>query len=92
MEKGEMYSTMGPTFKEVSFDGEKLHIECSDVESIYVYYGSKGPARRHAPKGESINCVDIPIDKNCRYIRVSIADKYGKRADTRGFFRDELGL
>ena len=92
MEKGEMYSTMGPTFKEVSFDGEKLHIECSDVQSIYVYYGSKAPSRIHAPKGETVNCADITVDKNCKYIRVSIADKYGNRADTRGFFRDELGL
>ena len=23
---------------------------------------------------------------------ISIADQYGKHADTRGFFRDELGL
>ena len=43
MGQGEMYSSMGPTFKEVSMDGNKIHIECSPVKFIAVFTVSKKP-------------------------------------------------
>ena len=90
MEQGEMYSSMGPKFKEVSMTGNKIHIECSDVERIMVFTGSKAPKRKYASPGETINSADFEIDDRAKFVRVSIVDKYGKFADTRGFFRDEL--
>ncbi|MBP3304862.1 MAG: PHP domain-containing protein [Oscillospiraceae bacterium] len=92
MEKGEMYSTMGPIFKEVSFDGETVHIECSEVAAIHCHFGSKFPASVRAEKGEHLTRADLKVGKACRYVRISIRDEYGNYADTRGFFRDELGL
>ena len=92
METGEMYSSMGPRFNEVSFDGKTVHVECSDVRAIYVFCGSKSPRRALAPEGETINCADLVIDEPSRYIRVTIEDREGKKADTRAYFRDELGL
>ena len=90
MKSGEMYSSMGPTFKEVSVDGNKLHIECSEVTHAYVYFGSKTPRHLHAVPGESITSADFEIDERAKYVRVSICDKNGNRADTRGFFKEEL--
>ena len=90
METGEMYSSMGPLFKEVSMIGNKIHIECSDVERIMVFTGSKGPRRKFAPAGETINSADFEIDDRAKFVRVSIVDKFGRFADTRGYFRDEL--
>ena len=90
MEKGEMYSSMGPIFKEVSMTGNKIHIECSDVERIMVFTGSKAPKRKYAKPGETINSADFEIDDRAKFVRVSVVDRYGKFADTRGFFRDEL--
>lgn len=92
MEQGEMYCTMGPTFKEVSFDGEKIHVECSDVVSIVCQFGSKKPASAHAAAGETICSADLAVQPGALYVQVSIMDKHGNRADTRGYFRDELGL
>ena len=43
METGEMYSSMGPLFQEVSMQGNTLHVECSEVERIMVFTGSKTP-------------------------------------------------
>ncbi|MBR2472134.1 MAG: PHP domain-containing protein, partial [Clostridia bacterium] len=90
LEKGEMYSSMGPEFKEISMTGNKIHIECSDVERIMVFTGSKHPERKFASPGETINSADFEIDDRAKFVRVSVVDKYGKFADTRGFFRDEL--
>lgn len=92
MESGEMYSTMGPEIKEVYFDGVNIHIECSEVSKVLVYYGSKNPSKLYAKKGESITSADFAADPQLRYIRVSVIDKDGNRADTRGYFRNELGL
>lgn len=83
---------MGPLFKEVSIAGEKLHVECSEVAHIYLYNGGKRPGRIHAAPGEVLTGGDFEIDKDARYIRVSIQDAQGRWADTRGFFRDEIGF
>lgn len=90
MEEGEMYSSMGPRFTEVSMEGRKIHIECSPVKSIIVFTGSKRPYRTYAAAGETLTCADFEIDDRALYVRVSAADAYGSAADTRGFFRDEL--
>lgn len=90
MEMGEMYSSMGPLFKEISMTGNKIHIECTDVEQIMVFTGSKLPKRKYADVGGTINSADFEIDERAKFVRVSVVDKYGKFADTRGFFRDEL--
>ena len=92
MENGEMYASMGPLFKEVSIDGDKLHVECSEVAHIHLYNGGKKPGKVHAAPGESLTGADFVIDQRARYVRVSIRDAQGRWADTRGFFRDELGF
>ena len=58
----------------------------------YEYTGGKRPGRLHAAPGESLTCGDYEIDKDVRYIRVSIQDAQGRWADTHGFFRDEIGF
>lgn len=90
MEKGEMYSSMGPTFKEVSVNGNSIHIECSDVKRIMVFTGSKTPLIKVANEGETINSADFEVDNRAKYVRVSVADEKSRFADTRAFFRDEL--
>ena len=90
MEKGNMYSSMGPTFKEISMEGNRIHIECSEVSRIMVFTGNKFPKLLLAEPGTTVTCADFEIDKRAKFVRVSIADQYGRFADTRGFFRDEL--
>ena len=90
MEKGEMYSSMGPLFKEVYMEGNKLYVKCSGVERIMAFTGSKTPEISFAPAGETITSAELEIDDRAKYVRVSIVDEYKRFADTRGFFRDEL--
>lgn len=92
MERGEMYSSMGPLFKEISVEGNKIHIECSEVERIMVFYGGKKTGRKFADLGGTITSADFEIDSRARFVRVSVVDRYGRFADTRAFSMDELGL
>ena len=71
-------------------EGNRLHVECSEVDRITVLTGSKTPKRVFAPVGQTITCADFKVDERAQFVRVSIADRYGRFADTRGFFRDEL--
>lgn len=90
MEKGEMYSSMGPTFKEISVDGDTVHIECSEVSHIFMYMGSKVPRYLHVNRGEVMTSADLKIAPEAKYIRISIRDDEGRWADTRGFFPEEF--
>ena len=92
MENGEMYASMGPTVSEVSVDGDNLHIECSEAAHIFAYFGSKAPARVHAEAGDVLTSADLKIDANARYVRVGILDREGRWANTRGYFREEIGF
>lgn len=92
MEKGAMYSSMGPLFREISVEGNKIHVECSEVDRIMVFYGSKRPGREFADYGKTITSADFEIDPRAKFVRVSIVDRYGNFADTRAFSIEELGL
>ena len=92
MEKGEMYASMGPLFKEISVENGKVHVECSEVERITLFMGGKSPKRVIAPKGGNITSADFEIDPRAKFIRISATDRYGRAADTRGYFVDELCL
>ena len=89
MEKGEMYSSMGPTFSEVSVEDGKLHIECSPVSHAFLYVGSKTAKYLHVGQGESFTSADFDIDEKAKYVRVSIRDEQGRWADTRAYFGEE---
>ena len=92
IETGEMYSTMGPEIYEVSFDGENVHVSCSDAVRISCFCGARVPLSQVAEPGQTINSATLKLRENARYVQISVTDKDGKRADTRGYFRDELGL
>ncbi len=92
MERGEMYSSMGPVIHSIEYSDMKLHIECSPASVIIVYMGSKSPAHIYAPVGETLTSADVEIDERAKFVRVSVIDTVGNWADTRGYGRDELGL
>ncbi len=90
MEQGQMYSSLGPAFREVSMEGSRIHIECSPVSFITVFTGSKKPLALHARPGQLLTQADFTVDDRALYVRVNISDSQGRCADTRAFFRDEL--
>lgn len=92
MEAGNMYASMGPEISEVSIEGRHITVRCSEAAHVYVYNGGKSPAYRHARPGESLTKAEFDVDENALYVRVSVVDRQGRWADTRGYTREEIGF
>ncbi|MBE6709368.1 MAG: PHP domain-containing protein [Ruminococcaceae bacterium] len=92
MESGNMYSSMGPEIRSAEYRDGTVHVECSPATAIIAYTGRKHPKHFLAPLGETVTSADIEIDGDARYLRLSVVDREGRWADTRGYSRDELGL
>ncbi len=91
MEKGNVYCASGrdnpPQFKELYVEDNKIIIECSPVESVYI--NAYGRADRHITNedgGEGITHAEFWLRESDVYFRVTIRDKYGNNAHTRNYF------
>ena len=101
LEKGDMYSSIGPEIKELSIDEGKLHIECSDVKRIAIESGTR-TSRLVRPENPEETISEATIDLSgwitaCiakddprNWIRVIIMDADGKYATTRAYRAKEL--
>lgn len=76
------------------------HIFCHGADDNHNVYPVGSPycdsfggfTMIQAESGQTLTCGDLQIAAQARCLRVSIRDKDGNWADTRGFSRDELGL
>ena len=90
MEKGNLYCASGrdnpPQFKELYVEDNKIVIECTPVESVYI--NAYGRADRHITNedGEGITHAEFPLRESDVYFRVTIRDKYGNNAHTHTYF------
>lgn len=90
MEKGHIYCASGrdnpPQFKELYVEDNKIVIECSPVESIYI--NGYGRADRHvtAPENETITHAEFGLRESDVYFRVTIRDSRGNNAHTHTYF------
>jgi len=88
--KGNFYASMGPQIKELWFEGGEIHIKTSPADRILMRTGYRGANSVYREKGKSLTYAHFPVDKACVYVRLTVVDKHGKRADTNAFFTDEL--
>lgn len=92
LEKGAFYSSMGPKILELTVDGNMVHIETEPVQQITLFYGAKKTSFVVGTEEKPVTSADFEIPENAPYIRLDAIDFHGRHADTRGYFRDELGL
>lgn len=92
LQNGDFYSSMGPTINELTFDGSHVHIETSSAQQISMFIGGKKVYFEAGTPDSPVTSADFDIPENAPYVRFSVYDFNGRFADTRGFFRDELGI
>lgn len=102
MEEKRLYSSTGPLIQELSIDGNELTVRCSEAVAIYlnserrwekVAFGDgiteavfdiSGWMKGNVLTTYNKTKVDEP------FLRLTIVDKQGKKAWTRGYFKSDL--
>ncbi len=92
LEKGDFYSSMGPKIHELTFDGNRVHIETDPVRQITMRTSGKKSYNVVGDEASPVTSADFEIPDATPFVRFSAYDFQGRYADTRGFFRDELGI
>lgn len=87
---GDFYSSQGPEIHNLWFEGDVLHIDCSDVRSIRFNTGIRKAKKFSASEGEVLNTAEFEVLPEYKYVRVTITDSSGKSAYTNAYFTDEL--
>ena len=91
IEAGNTYASSGPEIYELYFEDEKVHIKCSEADSVYIYTAGRRRSRTSELKeGESLTEATFEIKPTDHYFRLTVKDKNGKYANTRAYFLDEL--
>ena len=89
MEKGDMYASTGPLIYGISVEDGKVHVEASPAKRIICSTGSRVPACAMARKGRTLSEATFALDPIAPYFRITVIDEQGKKATSRGYFREE---
>ena len=83
---GNFYSSCGPEFRSITWDGNALHLATSPVRFVRVV----GPGSLGTPMGsfgdQLLTNVTIPVPREWGYAYVEIEDQGGRRAWTNSLF------
>ena len=91
LENGDCYASMGPEIYELWYEDGKVHIKCSDADMISFNYDKRKANAFYAKGGEEfINEATVTIPENVTYFRITVTDKFGKKACTKAYFVDEI--
>ena len=90
-EKGDCYSSTGPQILSISIeDGKTVRVETSDADRIIMYNNTRKTKIAYDENGGTVNCAEFELHEKSDYFRITVIDKQGKRACSRGYFRDEF--
>ena len=91
LERGDFYASMGPEIYEAYLEDDAVHIKCSPAKTIALHGGVRVSWAKHAKGDELLTEAVFPLyGLDLRYIRLSVTDKEGKRANTNAYFTDTL--
>jgi hypothetical protein len=89
--RGNYYSSCGPEFHAIEFDGASVRIKTSSVQFVrLVGPGSEGQ-RRGSFESERFSEATFSVPKDWQYAYIEIEDERGRRAWTNTLFTSEDG-
>jgi hypothetical protein len=92
LENGSFYASTGVDITALSFDGNKVHLECSEAQRIIMHLSPKLCYNAYNKDGSPIFSADFDIPDRAPYVYFSVLDGKGHSAQTRAFSRKELGI
>ncbi len=84
------YASTGPLIHSISVEDGVIRACTSEAERICFVTNTRNRGIAIAADGESVNEAEFKIGETDQWVRVEVVDKFGKRAFSRAFFRDEL--
>ena len=90
-ENGDCYSSTGPRILSLSIeDGNTVRVETTEADRIIMFYGTKKSNVALDENFGTVNSAEFELHPKANYFRITVIDKQGKRACSRGYFRDEF--
>ena len=89
LENGNFYASQGPIINALWFEDGRVYIECEGAKEIIANYGVRKAGRRVA-ESELLTSADFSFDSDDKYIRITVIDENGLRANTNAYFADEV--
>ena len=80
IKRGNFYSSCGPEFNSITFDGTFLHVACSPVQFIRLAGSKNSGWRTGSFDGELLTQASIEVPEDWDYIYIELEDANGKRA------------
>lgn len=90
LKKGNTYASMGPEIHGLYLEGNRLTIECSPVEKIYLITEGRDGQWVAVHPGETLTTASFDLTGNEGYVRIQIRDGHGLYANTNAYFVNEL--
>lgn len=88
--KGEFYTSTGPTIDKIYVRDNKFCVECSNAKRISFSTFGRHCGSVTAAENEYVNSAAFDIKEEYRYIRISVVDEFGNRADSQAYFLSEI--
>lgn len=92
--KGNFYASTGPEIKELYFEDGYIHITCSPAERIFMTTSGRRKDIAYDEDGHGLTKakfkVYTPKDGGEWYVRLTVEDFRGKRANTNAYLTEEL--
>lgn len=90
LERGHFYASMGPEIKALYVEDGVAYIKTSPADRIVMTTGGRRRSIVYREAGKTLTGARFKIPADAYYVRFTVYDKYGKRADTNAYFVDEI--
>lgn len=87
---GDFYASLGPSIYELYCEDGIAYIKTSAAERIIMHCGCRRSYVKIREDGKRLVSANFKIPEDAGYIRFTVVDKHGKRADTNAYFAEEL--
>ncbi len=89
LEKGEFYSSTGPSIEELYLEDGKIHIKTSPAKKIRLLSGNRYSRLVMADNDSFIKEAEFDATQVFNYFRIEVTDQNGEKAYTNAYFTDE---
>ena len=90
LERGHFYASMGPEIKSLYVEDGTAYIKTSPADRIVMTTAGRRRGIVFREEGKVLTGTSFKIPADAVYVRFTVYDKYGMRADTNAYFVDEI--